>query len=59
MGRYHDAVVSNLRAYEADAALARACLVPYAIEHNADMLIYAANMAGQVRRLAASWPVAV
>lgn len=58
MGRYHDAVVSNLRAYEADAALARACLAPYAIEHNADMLIYAANMAGQVRCRAASKPIA-
>ena len=51
MGRYHDAVVASVRAYEADTALARACLAPYAIEHNADMLIYAANMAGQVRRL--------
>jgi len=50
VGRYHDAVVANQAAAEADAALAAACLAPYGVEHNADMLIYAANMAGQARR---------
>ena len=48
VGRYHDAVVASVRAAEADVAMAHACLTPYAVEHNADMLIYAANMGGQV-----------
>ena len=49
MGRWKDAVTANVRAYRADVAFTQHCLMPYAPEHNTDMLIYAANMAGMVR----------
>ena len=53
MGRWKDAVTANIRAYAADVALTQHCMMPYAPEHNTDMLIYAANMGGQVRHACA------
>jgi hypothetical protein len=49
VGRWKDAVTANIRAYEADMAFTDNCMVAYGPEHNTDMLIYAANMAGLVR----------
>jgi len=51
IGRWHDAVTANLAAYKADVADAQHCQSPYEPEHNTDMLVYAANMAGEVRVL--------
>jgi hypothetical protein len=48
IGRWHDAVVSNANAHAADVADAAHCQSPYEPEHNSDMLIYAANMGGEV-----------
>ncbi len=48
-GRWKDAVTANIRAYKADMELTKHCMVAYGPEHNTDMLIYAANMAGMVR----------
>lgn len=48
LGRYHDAAVSNVKAFNADLKLAQHCMEPYEPEHNTDMLIFAASMAGQV-----------
>ena len=48
LGRWHDAVTSSQDAVRADAEDARLCHAPYDPEHNAQMLVYAANMAGQV-----------
>lgn len=47
-GRWKDAVTANIRAYEADMEFTKHCMVAYGPEHNTDMLIYAANMAGMV-----------
>lgn len=49
IGRWADAVTANVAAWRADVADAAACQSPYEPEHNTDMLVYAANMAGQVR----------
>ena len=49
-GRYRDAVLANVNAYNADLHFGGNCMQPYEPEHNTDMLIFAANMAGQ-----ASW----
>ena len=46
--QWHNAVVSNVNAYNSDVADGAACMSPYEPEHNTDMLIYAANMAGEV-----------
>ncbi len=46
--QWHNAVVSNVNAYNADVNDGAACMSPYEPEHNTDMLIYAANMAGEV-----------
>ena len=46
--QWHNAVVSNVNAYNADVNDGAACMTPYEPEHNTDMLIYAANMAGEV-----------
>ena len=48
-GRWHDAVVANVNAFNADLKLGQHCLLPYEPEHNTDMLIYAASMGGQVQ----------
>lgn len=48
VGRWKDAVTANIRAFNADMALSKKCMVAYGPEHNTDMLIYAANMAGLV-----------
>ena len=42
-------MTANIRAYKADMELTKHCMVAYGPEHNTDMLIYAANMAGMVR----------
>ncbi len=55
VGRWKDAVTANIRAFHADMALSEKCMVAYGPEHNTDMLIYAANMAGLVRHLHACW----
>ena len=47
-GRWKDAVTANVRAYKADMEFTKHCMVAYGPEHNTDMLIYAANMAGMV-----------
>mmetsp|Transcript_9819 Transcript_9819/g.29541 ORF Transcript_9819/g.29541 Transcript_9819/m.29541 type:complete len:672 (+) Transcript_9819:193-2208(+) len=47
VGRYNDAVLANIRAYEADLADTQACRSPYTPEHNTDMLIYSAIASGQ------------
>ena len=46
--QWHNAVVSNVNAYNSDLNDGTACMSPYEPEHNTDMLIYAANMAGEV-----------
>ena len=51
IGRYHDAVAANVHAWRADVADAAACQSPYEPEHNTDMLVYAANMGGEVMHL--------
>lgn len=48
IGRWADAVTANVAAWRADVADAAACQSPYEPEHNTDMLVHAANMAGQV-----------
>lgn len=48
LGRYHDAVVANEAAYASDVADAKNCQECYGPEHNTDMLIYAANLGGEV-----------
>lgn len=52
LGRYHDGVMSNVRAFEADMEDSECCRRPYLPEHNLEMLIYAATSGGEV--LAAS-----
>ena len=42
-------MTANIRAYKADMELIKHCMVAYGPEHNTDMLIYAAQMAGMVR----------
>ncbi len=51
VGRWKDAVTANIRAYKADMDYTDRCMVAYGPEHNTDMLIYAANMAGMVSRV--------
>ena len=53
LGRYHDAAAANVAALAADRADSDACQQPYEPEHNAQMLIWAANMAGEVSN---TWP---
>lgn len=43
-------MTANVRAYKADMEFTKHCMVAYGPEHNTDMLIYAANMAGMVCR---------
>lgn len=44
-------MTANIRAYKADMDYTDRCMVAYGPEHNTDMLIYAANMAGMVSRV--------
>ena len=48
MCRYHDAVEASLRALAVDAQDVADCQTTVASEHDMDLLVYAANMAGQV-----------
>jgi len=48
MRRYHDAVEAGLRALAVDAQDVVDCQTTVASEHDMDLLVYAANMAGQV-----------
>ncbi len=48
MHRYHDAVEAGLRAVAVDAQDVADCQTTVASEHDMDLLVYAANMAGQV-----------
>lgn len=50
LGRWHDAVTSSQAAVAVDARDARLCQAAYFPEHNAQMLVYAANMGGEVSR---------
>ena len=54
VGRYQDAVDVNWAALAADAANGAACLQGYLPEHNADMLVWAASMAGNLSAVVAS-----
>ncbi|GAB4824072.1 hypothetical protein N2152v2_011118 [Parachlorella kessleri] len=47
VGRYHDAARVNFDAYAADKQAADACSVSYLPEHNLQMLLFAASMAGE------------
>ena len=49
-------MTANIRAYKADMELTKHCMVAYGPEHNTDMLIYAANMAGMVRPCQSTFP---
>ena len=49
-GKYYDAALANINAYNADLVFGQNCLLPYEPEHNTDMLIFAASMGGQVCR---------
>ncbi len=49
LGRYHDGVLSNVRAFQADMDDSEHCRVPYLPEHNLEMLIYAATLGGEVK----------
>ena len=49
LGRYHDGVTSNVRAFEADMDDSEHCRQPYLPEHNLEMLIYAATSGGEVQ----------
>ena len=51
IGRYHDGVMSNVRAFEADMNDSEHCRAPYLPEHNLEMLIYAATLGGEVELL--------
>ena len=46
--RWHDAVSSSNHAYVADMNDTQHCRAPYAPEHNTQMMVYAASMAGEV-----------
>ena len=48
IGRYHDGVVSNVKAFQADLDDSEHCRTPYLPEHNLEMLIYAATSGGEV-----------
>lgn len=48
LGRYHDGVQANVRAFAADLDDSQHCRVPYLPEHNLEMLIYAATLGGEV-----------
>lgn len=48
VGRWADAVASNVQAHALDVAAGRACRTPYAPEHNLAMLVLAASMEGDV-----------
>lgn len=39
--------MANVNAYNADLFFGEHCMQPYEPEHNTDMLIFAASMAGQ------------
>ena len=41
-------MLANQNAFQADLNDSRHCRAPYLPEHNLDMLIYAANMGGEV-----------
>lgn len=46
VGRYSDAVDVNIAAHRTDMETAAGCRLPYAPEHNLNMLVYASSMAG-------------
>lgn len=46
LGRWHDAVQANIAAYAIDRDDGGDCVAPYLPEHNLDVLIFAAGMAG-------------
>lgn len=50
LGRYHDGVLSNVRAFQADLDDSEHCRRPYLPEHNLEMLIYAATSGGEVEQ---------
>ncbi len=50
IGRYHDAVLSNINANRADLAAEARCKTPYGPDHNMNMLINSAAMCGEVCR---------
>ncbi|KAL0032084.1 hypothetical protein WJX77_004214 [Trebouxia sp. C0004] len=54
LGRYHDAVEAGLRALAVDAQDVADCQTTVASEHDMDLLVYSANMAGQ-SHLAIEW----
>ncbi|WIA40430.1 hypothetical protein OEZ86_013787 [Tetradesmus obliquus] len=47
-GRYAQAVAVNRAAYEHDLARGSQCITPYLPEHNVNLLVYAASMAGML-----------
>ena len=51
LGRWHDGVVANQHAFQADLNDSQHCRAPYIPEHNLEMLIYSANMGGEVTPL--------
>lgn len=48
LGRYHDGIQSNVRAFAADIEDVKQCREPYLPEHNLEMLIYSATLGGEV-----------
>jgi hypothetical protein len=48
LGRYHDGIQSNVRAFAADLEDVKQCREPYLPEHNLEMLIYSATLGGEV-----------
>lgn len=48
VGHYKTAVECNQRAYNFDSSHSTHCIAPYLPEHNVNMLIYAASMAGMM-----------
>jgi len=48
LGRYHDGIQSNVRAFAADLEDVEQCRKPYLPEHNLEMLIYSATLGGEV-----------
>ena len=51
LGRYHDGVLSNVRAFQADLDDSEQSRRPYLPEHNLEMLLYAATSGGEVMPL--------
>ncbi|KAF6261103.1 hypothetical protein COO60DRAFT_1699955 [Scenedesmus sp. NREL 46B-D3] len=48
VGQYKRAVLANKAAYDHDLARSSHCIVPYLPEHNVNLLVYAASMAGML-----------